>query len=141
MTNVPLSDNDHVSRYCKPSTVEHGIPMPAAFLPRPNEEYLSVNWLEFFGEPALDAAVDSVRSVFAQKSYRVAPNGRFAVLNIGAAKTAAYESVGRALRIDYLPLSDDQSHAGILGYTSDDLAVAIELAALVAQQDLHQATT
>ena len=141
MTNVPLSDNDHVSRYCKPSTVEHGIPMPAAFLPRPNEEYLSVNWFEFFGEPTLCAAVDRVRRVFAQKGYDVVPNGRFAVLNIGAAKTAAYENVGRALRIDHLPLGDDHSHAGILGYTSNDLAVATELAALVTQQDVHQATT
>ena len=141
MISVPLSDNDHISRYCKPSTVEHGIPMPAAFLPRPNEEYLSVNWLEYFSEPTLDAAVDEVRRVFSQKGYRIVPNGRFAVLNIGAVKTASLDNVGRILSIDHLPLSNDQSHAGLLGYTSDDLAVAIELAALVTQQDIYPATT
>ena len=113
--------------------------MSAAFIPRQSEDYLSVNWLEYFCETELNAAVERVREVFRSKDFQVRPNGRFAVLNVGAVKTAVYEAVGRTLNIDHLPLSDDQSHAGILGYASEDLAVAIELAALVTSQDAHRA--
>ena len=141
MTNTALPDSDNVSRYCKPSTVENGIPLPAAFMPRSGEEYLSVNWIEYFSELVLCMAVDRVREVFSEKGYRVVRNGRFAVLNIGSAKGAIAEGVGRALSIDHLPVSNDESHAGIFGYGSDDLAVAVELAALLASQDIYPAIT
>ena len=137
MTNPLLPDDDHVSRYCRPSTVEYGIPTTAAFLPRSGEEYLSVNWLEYFGEPTLVTAVERIRAVFSEKGYRVSRNGRFAVLNIGDAKTAVEEATGRAVNFDYLPLDDDPSHAGIRGYTADDLAIAVELAALLIPQNVH----
>ena len=141
MTNSPIPDDDHVSRYCKPSSVDDGIPTSSAFLPRQGEEYLSVNWLEFFGEPTLGAAVERIREVFSEKGYRVSRNGRFATLNVGEAKTAVEEATGRALSIDYLPLDDDQSHAGIRGYTSDDLAIAVELANLVTRENVHASVT
>ncbi len=38
--------------------------MAAAFRPRPNEDYLSVNWLEYFRAPDLSAAVVMVREAF-----------------------------------------------------------------------------
>ena len=87
----------------------------------------------------MDTAIDLVRQVFRHKNYQVRPKGRYAVLKVGDAKMAAYESVGYTLSIDHLPLSDDQSHAGIRGYGSEDLAVAVELAALVTHRDVHPA--
>ena len=63
-------------------------------MPRQGEEYLSANWLEYFGEPASDTNIDRVRTVFCEKGFRVLRNGRFAVLNVGAAKTAVHEGVG-----------------------------------------------
>ena len=48
---------------------------------------------------------------------------------------------GKTLYIDHLPLNDDQSHAGIFGYTANDLLVAVELKALVRDQDVHLAVT
>ena len=114
--------------------------MSAAFIPKQDEEYLSVNWLEYFGETDLGAAVERVREVFRSKNYQVRPNGRFAVLNVGAAKTAVREGVGQSLHINHLPV-DDESHSGIFGYASEDLAVAVELAALVTHQDVQPAVT
>ena len=44
MTGAPLPDDDHVARYCKPSSVdEHGMPMASAFQLRSGEQHLSVN--------------------------------------------------------------------------------------------------
>ena len=38
--------------------------MSAAFIPRQTENYLSVNWLEYFGENDLSAAVEQVQEIF-----------------------------------------------------------------------------
>lgn len=140
MTDVPLPDGDHVSRYCKPSAVdEGGLPLTAAFLPKQGEEYLSVNWLEYFRAQDLTAAADQVRQVFRNKNYRLRPKGRFAVLEVGVAKTAVHEATGKNLRVSHLPVSDDESHSGIIGYNADDLAVAVELKVLVTSSDVHPA--
>ena len=47
MRGDALPDADHVSRYCKPSTVQDGKVQPNAFFFRDGEDYLSVNWLEY----------------------------------------------------------------------------------------------
>ena len=73
--------------------------MAAAFLPRSDEEFLSVNCLEYCGLSDLEAAVGHVRTQFQ----------------------------GRG-RIDHQPRVGDESHAGIHGYSSTDLTVAAELA-------------
>lgn len=112
--------------------------MVNAFSLRQGEDHLSVNWLEYFDETELNAAVERVQEVFHSKGFTLRPNGRFAVLNVEAAKTAVHEAVRLTLNIDHLPLSDDPSHAGILGYSSEDLAVSVELAALITPQDIHQ---
>ena len=142
MSGGQLPDDDHASRYCKPTAVDDdGLPMTGAFVPRNGEDYLSANWLEYFTEPDLSRAVQRVRAAFRNKGYALRPQGCFAVLNVGAVKTVVLEAVGRTLRIDHLPLNNDPSHAGILGYSADDLAVAVELKALVRNQDVHLAVT
>lgn len=142
MANQTLPDSDHVSRYCKPSAVdEHGLPMSAAFLPRQTEDYLSVNWLEYLSAANLSAAVDRVQEIFRRKGFRVRPSGRFSVLQVGAAQSATFETSQSDLSITHMPISDDQSHAGIFGFTSEDLAVAAALAALVTPEDVHTVAT
>ena len=140
MTEDPLPDSDHVACYCKPSSVdEHGMPMASAFQLRVGERHLSVNWLEHTGSPIVEAAMEHIRSVFRSRGYGLRPNGRFAVLNVGMTKDAVRQGLGQSLRIDHLPLDDDQSHAGIHGQTSDDFAVAVELKALLSAEAVHPA--
>ena len=94
MRNAPLPEDHHVTRYCKPTTVaDAGLPTVSAFQLRLDEEYLSVNWLEYFGKLELNASLQRVRSEVA-KSLALSPNGRFAVLNVGATKTTVlYQSL------------------------------------------------
>lgn len=140
MAHQPLPDEDHVARYCKPSTVDgHGIPLSAAFRLKQNEEYLSVNWLEYFGASELSGAVEGIRQAFRNKDYQVRPNARFAVLNVGAATSALRESTGTKPGIKHLPFRKDPSHAGIFADTSDHLAIAVELAALVTSENVYPA--
>ena len=133
MTGDPLPDDDHVARYCKPSSVdEQGMPMASAFQLRSGEQYLSVNWLEQGGTRDAEEAMHRCR---------LRGNGRFAVLNVGVAKTTVRHALGHSLSIDHIPHDDDQSHAGIHGYASDDLAVAVELTALLSKRSVHPAVT
>lgn len=170
--NEPLPDRDHVSRYCKPSTVgERGQLMASAFAVRSGESYLSVNWLEHFsvpvGEPGgtgnglggtgdglggtgdglggtgekagTEAALNRVRETLRSKGSRLRSNGRFALLNVGMVKTTIRRTFGRSLHINHLPLTDDASHAGILGYTEEDLMIAAEIKASVRAEDVRAA--
>ncbi len=45
-----ISDSDHVSRHVGGSKIDNGRITAAAFELKPGEKYLSVNWLEFFGD-------------------------------------------------------------------------------------------
>ena len=141
MNGTPLPDKDHVARYCKPSTVDLGMPMALAFVPKEDEDYSSVNWVEFLNAPDVATAVQQIRQIFSKKGYALRRNGRFAVMNVGDAKTAVREGVSHSLRIEHLPLQNDQSHAGIFRSNVDDFAVAAELAALVAPQDVYPAVS
>ena len=113
--------------------------MAAAFELRAGEDHLSVNWLEYFGAQTPEAAVDRVRNAFEAKSYRLGRNGRFAALNVGAAKAAVSETVDGPARIQHLPVDDDESHSGVFGYRVDDLAVAVSLKALVSAENVFPA--
>ena len=140
MSGTELPDADHVSRYCKPTAVgQDGLPIAAAFELRPGEDHLSVNWLEYFGAPDPQAAVDYVRNAFHTKGYRLRRHGRFAALNIGAVKTAVSETVEGPARVEHLPEDDDESHSGIFGYTAGNLAVAVEIKALVSAENVFPA--
>ena len=141
MTGTQVPDNDHVARYCKPSAVdEQGMPTAAAFQRRDEESHLSVNWLEHGGTRDLAEAMRLTRDSFIGRGYRLRPNGRFAILNVGSAKEVVLQALGHSLKIDHLPFDGDPSHAGIHGYPrDDDLAVATELKALIARRDVHPA--
>ncbi len=136
--HASLPDDNRIARCCKPSSVSAAkMPMATAFALRREDAYLSVNWLEYFGTADVGAAIDALRCVSRRKGYQVRPNGRFAILGVGSAKTAGLASLGRKLRIERQPLPEDPSHSGIHGYTANDLAVQIELQALVSRQDVY----
>ena len=136
---TPLSDSDHVVRYCKPSSVdESGRPMTSAFAMRSGEAHPSVNWLEYF-DSQRDVGVYRVRETLVGKAFQLRHGGRFAVLNVGVAKVAVKRHLDRALHINHLPREDDPSHAGVFGYGEADFAVAAEIRALVGPNDVRRA--
>jgi len=124
-----INDSDHVSRYCSPVKVKDGIPLPTAFIPRPNEKFLSVNWLEYFHESDICTCLQRVQEVMCNKGYWIKRNGRFAVFNIGKLKAEFFE-VTKSMHIEirHMPSMNDQSHAGIFTTNDTDLVGDIEIA-------------
>ncbi len=138
MTGDQLPDNDHFARYCRPQQIRKGRPAVSAFVPRTNEDHLSVNWLEFFDADPLGVAVARVREDLGA-ILSLGVGGRFAVLNVGAAKSGVLTATGHLIRIEHAPLGGNLSHAGIYDYPTDLRAAALELRELATAQNVYPA--
>lgn len=94
-------------------------PSPTAFQGRPNEDYLSVTWCEYFvgtAEQQLRCAIEALRN----SSYKPAPKGCFCVGNTDEI-LAAGKSYGRNAKAVYYPEEDNKAHSGIHDITPRDL--------------------
>lgn len=138
MTGDTLPDDHHIVRYVKPSLVEEETVDGSAFLLRPGESGLSVNWLEIFGINDENSQLSEVRQLL---RIEPAKNGKFAKLNVGETKRYVSESVeelGTELGIIEAPLppSDefeaDPSHTEIIGLPSGESDEAMLIGDLIA---------
>ena len=88
MKDAPIPDDDHVSRYVPFTklTRDGRSVSGAAFQLRPNEDALSVNWLEYFDLGDRDAEIQEVRKAFIDKDRTLQAKAKFAVLEVGATK-------------------------------------------------------
>ena len=130
-----LPDDHHIVRYVKPSLVDDETVDGSAFLLRPDENGLSVNWLEVFGGNDEHRQLGEVRRLF---RLRLARNGQFAKLNVGATKRHVSEAV-EELGIVEAPLSRtgefeaDPSHAEIIGLSPGESDEAMLVGDLIAE--------
>lgn len=117
-----LPAQDHISRYCRPKTLqEDGQPSRASFMLRPDEEFLSVNWLQYFDLPDRQAQITQVRQAIRLKLQAKA---KIAVLNVGGILNRVHRNSDRVLAVLHEPEQDDPSHSGIHGYRHEDDLVA-----------------
>ena len=141
MTSSVPSDRDHISRYCKASTIdEFGMPMLVAFKLRTsiNEQYLSVNWLEILNAPNVNAALRKVQKVLVGKKLDIEPKGRFAVLSVGTLTTLIQDTCNITLQVKHSPTKEDESHSGIFGYTRENKKVAKKIAEHLEPQNIYK---
>ena len=140
---TPLPDAHHVARYCKPTAVQDGIALPEAFIPRNREEYISVNWLEYFSDTRNKSEqVERIRSdIQASGSLRLAASGKFAVLNVGKTKERILNALHVSLTIEHWPLDNNPSHGGIRYDRNIELdnQIPFELSRLVSRKDIFAA--
>lgn len=128
--NLPLQD--HICRYCKGSTIgENGRINGAAFQLRPEEESLSVNWLEFL---RLANREHEIREVLSSK-LKLTASAKIAVLNVGEVINYVHTESpdSRFLKISHDPGINDPSHSGVYGYQYEDKLIA-DLIAEVAHE-------
>jgi hypothetical protein len=115
---------DHLSRLCYGKGVEDGQIIAAAFLPRPKENYLSVNWLECLQCLDRFSEIAEIRRRYA--SFNLKKKDLIAVLNVGTmcSKVAEESPDNRSLNVTSEPLPSDDSHCGIWGFTDNDMLIA-----------------
>jgi len=131
-----LPDKDHISRYCKFKSLVNDQPSGASFMLRTDDEFLSVNWLEYFGLKDCQEQMSQVRQNI---RLNLAPRAKFAVLNVGNVINYVRENGpdNRVLSVFHEPEEDDPSHSGIHGYGFEDDWVADLIAEVV--QETHPA--
>lgn len=138
MTGDNLPDAHHIVRYVKPSLVEGETIDGSAFLLRPEEIGLSVNWLEVFAGNDEHYHLNEVRRL---SRLKLVKNGRFAKLNVGETKQYVSESVeklGTGWGIVEAPLPPtgefeaDPSHTKIIGLPSGESDEAMLIGDLIA---------
>ena len=130
-----VPDRDHIVRYAKPSLIEDDEVDGSAFLLRPDELGLSVNWLEAFG---VDDQCHQLSEVRRLCRLRLSPNGQFAELNVGQTKRYVEEKAG-AIGIISVPLDAtdefeaDPSHAEIIELPACESDQAMLVGDLIAE--------
>ena len=139
LKDEPIPPDHHVSRYCGGgSLLENSEVTGTSFLLRDDEEYLSVNWLDFLGLGDRDSEIEEVRRVLGTK-LKVGSTAKIAVLNVGDTQDHVRQNSqdDRGLRIlhrpDEPPDKPDESHSGIFDTKEDEQLIA----ELIAQKVLE----
>jgi len=133
-----IPDPDHIARFCRPGQVADEQIQATAFMLRSNEEYLSVNWLEYLNCSNRDHEINEIRNVYSAK-LNIGARAKIAVLNVGeVCERVLKESENRRnLEVLHDPIEDDlydPSHSGIYNLTQDD-----ELIAELILETVHEA--
>jgi hypothetical protein len=103
-------------------------PLPSLFERRPDEDYLSVTWCEYYAgspESRLRCAVEAIRN-----SRTVGSKACFCIAATDEllGEISKYRPEGRAV---YLPEMDNPAHAGIYGVSPEDAVLLETLATTV----------
>jgi hypothetical protein len=114
-----LDPSHHIFRHVGGASIDGDFIDPAAFRRKKQkdgqiEEGLSVNWVEYFQKPTPQEAVPVLRDIFMKKGRKVGATSKFALLNVGAAKTAAMKYATVAIELD--AQVDDPSHSLVKAY-------------------------
>jgi len=126
-----IPDSNHVLRYCRPSHTKVGKIKASAFDLRSGEEFLSVNWMEWFeGATSTDAQVAAVRKIMSEK-FTLASGGRFARLNAGEVRMRI-----NGAQVRHFPGKKDPSHAGVSAPSEQNREFSLKLANLVKPRDV-----
>lgn len=124
-----LPNQDHIARYCKPKTAPDGQPTAASFMLRPDDEFLSVDWLECFDLSDRQAQITQPRQNI---TLTLAKAGKFAVLNVeNTVEHVHTNSDNQTLAVFHEPKPEDPCHSGIHGYSHEDDLVAELIAEVV----------
>ncbi len=125
MKGDQIPDTDHVARFCRPMQVSDGQIQATAFLLRPGEKSLSVNWLEFLNCSSRESEITKIRTTYSE-TFTVGARARIAILNGGEVrkKVLTESPDGQNLEVLHDPLMNDPSHSGIYNLKQDDELIA-----------------
>ena|SRR6266446_7544977 len=140
ITNLP--NEDHVMRYVPWGRLRKDEDdnvlgfLGDAFKLKPDEDSLSVNWLECFDgdrEAKIQASVKTFRN-----TLTVGTKSAFGIGNVGKIKDVCRAN-GANVRIVYEPRADNKSHSGIRRLPRDDSTLLDALAADAFVELIHNA--
>jgi hypothetical protein len=124
-----IPDDNHIARLCSRKHVKDEQIQPTAFHLRKDEDYLSVNWLEFLNYSCREEEMDEIRNIYKAK-LEIKPRDRIAILNVGTVRSEVLikSEDSRNLEVLHEPLLgheiNDPSHSEIHNLRQDDIMIA-----------------
>lgn len=115
---------------------EDGLPLTSAFTLRTNEEYLSVNWLEYYKNLGISQAIDRVRKVV-QRKMNIKFQGRFVTMQVGMLKQIVSTKNKVPCDVIHLPTMNDESHSGVIGYNNHNRLGQSDIVRLIQRKDVY----
>lgn len=137
-----LSDHNHVIRHIPWSKLRRDEDdnvlgfLPQAFALRPNEEALSVNWLEIYDgshECRIKKTIHELRSV-----QKINKKSAFGIANVGIIKEVCKKN-NNSVKVVFTPRSNIPSHSEIRHFSSEESALLEALAAEAFSELIHNA--
>jgi hypothetical protein len=137
MTSQAIPNDNHVSRYVKPTQITetltgirkantHVFRLRADHPPGSGpEEFVSVDWLEYFQGDISQQLIAICHVLKEVRGFGVSAYGGFAVVQVGKVKEA---DPGRPISVKTLGEQHDPSHSGIYGLTPEDDVIAQKIA-------------
>ncbi len=122
MKGDKIPDNDHIARLCHNKHVEDEQILATAFHLRPDEDSLSVNWLEFLKCASRYREIDEIRKIYSETFSSVGIRAKIAVLNVGEVREIVLTD-GLNLEVLHDPLVNDQSHSEIYYLKQDYMRI------------------
>ena len=122
-----LSDEHHVMRYAPWSKLLKDVDgnaiglLWAAFEFRPDEDNLSVSWLEYYPGNHSERIAKCVQG-FREGSYKVTSKSAFGFANVKKLKEAT-AGTGKAIRIVFTPSASNPAHTSIQKLPRDEFAL------------------
>ncbi len=150
MKGDTIPDQDRVARLCKPSQAPEGQIQPTAFLLKAEEEYLSVNWLEFLNCSCRESEINELRQLYSRKFLSVGAGARIAVLNVDKICEIVRTEMpdNPELKVLHNPalivddptlLVDDLSHSGIYNVNEDNQLIAELIVEVISESETYSA--
>src|SRR5262249_27015916 len=113
-----LDPSHHIFRYVGGGSIAGDFIDPAAFRRKVKdsklEEGLSVNWVEYFAKATPKEAIAPLSEIFDKKKFKIGATAKFALLNVGVAKTAAARYTTVSIVLD--EQENDPSHSLVKDY-------------------------
>jgi len=128
MKGDQIPDPDHIARFCRPMQAPDGQIQATAFMLRSDEEYLSVNWLEYLNCSSRDQEINEARNIYSKK-FTVGARAKIVVLNVGEVreKVLTESPDKRNIEVLHEPIENDvyePSHSGIYNLKQDNELIA-----------------
>jgi hypothetical protein len=103
--------------------------LPQAFEHREVDDYLSVNWLEYFEGDNKTRLVQTKKSIEAAKvSKTISMSSYLAIGNVGNVNKVCLEASHSKVRISYAPSKNNSAHSGIYNLPKLDQELMATLA-------------
>jgi len=119
--NDPLKDEHHFTKLVKKTKIhEDGTIDSCELVPRKDEEFMSVDWLEHYGHDDVDKNIEELKQYY-NYNFTIRTQ-KLPLLNVQKVKSHVEENTRekRKLKILYKPENFNPSHSGVYNYKHDD---------------------